>query len=62
MKDKQISEKRGKKFPPNPRPLAIETVTKVVSTSHPSRSNEFNQITVSLPRVRFLERPELMVG
>lgn len=62
MKDKQVSEKRGKKFPPNRRRLVIETVTKVVSTSHPSRSNEFGQIAVSLPRVRFLERPELMVG
>lgn len=60
MKDKQVSETRGKKFLPNPRRLVIETVIKVVQSSHPSRSNEVNQITVSLPRVRFLERPELM--
>ncbi len=57
MKDKQVSRAREKTFPPPRNQLVIETVTKVVSSAHPSRSNEVNQIAVSLPRVRFLERP-----
>lgn len=62
MKDSQVSQARGKVFRPfDDKPLVIETVVVQINAVSQSRSGEIiRTVPVSLPRVKFLERPEMM--
>lgn len=64
MKDSEISIKKGKIFP-KPQPLVIEKVSRVLVKQCESRSGQIHghgmrQVLLSLPRVRWLERPDVV--
>jgi hypothetical protein len=63
MKDSEISNKKGKVFP-KPQPLVIEKVSTILVKQCESRSGQIHghgmrQVIMSLPRVRWLERPDV---
>lgn len=63
MKDSEITAKKGKVFP-KPQPLIIEKTSTVILKQCESRSGQIRghgmrQVIMSLPRVRWLERPDV---
>lgn len=64
QKDSEVSKTRNKVFPRERPPLVIEKVTKLVPVNDgPSRSSTSTKtihvMELSLPRVKWLERPEI---
>lgn len=61
MKDSEVSKAKKKSFPHSSQPpLIIEVIVREVPAISQSRSGELiRTIPVSLPRVKFLERPEI---
>lgn len=64
QKDSEVSQTRQKVFPRERPPLVIEKVTKLVPVGDGgSRSSSSQKTThlmpLSLPRVKWLERPEI---
>ncbi len=64
QKDSEVSKTRRKVFPRERPPLVIEKVTRMVPVGEgPSRSSTSQKTThfmpLSLPRVKWLERPEI---
>jgi len=64
QKDSEVSQIRRKVFPRERPPLVIEKITKTVSVvegpSYSSASQKTaRQTELSLPRVKWLERPEI---
>lgn len=65
MKDSEVSNKKGKVFP-KPQPLIIEKVSTILVKQCESRSGQIHghgmrQVVMSLPRVRWLERPDVSI-
>lgn len=64
QKDSEVSQTRGKVFPRQRPPLVIEKVTKTITDREiPSHSSSAFKnariIPLSLPRVKWLERPDI---
>lgn len=63
QKDSEVSKTRGKVFPRERPPLVIETVSKEVPVAGASNSTSGSEtvrhMLITLPRVKWLERPDV---
>ena len=65
MKDSEVSANKKKIFP-KPEPLVIEKTSRILTKQCESRSGQIHghgmrQVLMSLPRVKWLERPDVSI-